>query len=197
MPRCYSETMQRRQPLPMLWLVSDARNDAGLEQVLRDLPRSSGFIYRHYHLPPSERRARFDALKRVSRAQGHVVVLSGSAAQARHWGADGAYGDDRAVARGPAMFRLVTAHSLRDLRRAKRADGVLLSPVFATRSHPAVRSLGTVRFRLLARQTAVPVIALGGIDMCNSRALRPYAWAAIDGLSNRRRRALCAGRSNR
>ena len=56
MARCYSGAMQNRQSLPQLWLLSDARNDAGLEQALRRLPRGSGFVLRHYHLPPAERR---------------------------------------------------------------------------------------------------------------------------------------------
>jgi thiamine-phosphate pyrophosphorylase len=63
------------------------------------------------------------------------------------------------------------------------ADAALLSPVFATRSHPGGATLGPVRFRLLARQAALPVIALGGMDARRARALRWRRWAAIDGLS--------------
>ena len=51
-----------------------------------------------------------------------------------------------------------------------RADAVLLSPVFATRSHPGGRALGPLRFLMLARQSPLPVIALGG--MTRQRAAR-------------------------
>lgn len=171
--------MPPRQPLsllslPKLWLISDARNDAVLERALRRMPRGSGLIYRHYHLPEAERRARFRALARIARARGMAVVLAGDAAMARRWGADGAYGARQALA---------TAHSLRELGRARGAAGVLLSPVFPTRSHPGGRVLGAVRFRLIAARSPVPVIALGGMNRARARALKWPRWAAIDGLS--------------
>lgn len=97
--------MRRRQPsLPNLWLISDARNDAALEAALRRLPRGSGFVFRHYHLDPAARRVRFEALLRIARARGHVVVLAGIARPARRWGADGSYGaPDLATARSLAL----------------------------------------------------------------------------------------------
>ena len=165
-------------PLPKIWLVSDARNDAALAQALKRLPRGSGLIFRHYHLDPLSRQARFKALKRLARRHGHRVVLSGSAAEARRWGADGAYGAD--LARGPALLRLVTVHSLRELRRASRADAVLLSPVFPTRSHPGGKVLGPLRWRAIAALSNVPVIALGGMTARRARQIGAEHWAGID-----------------
>ena len=168
------------KPLPAIWLVSDARNDAALEQALVELPRGSGFIYRHYQLPPAQRRARFARLAWLARARGHLVVLGGSAAQAKSWGADGAYGDAHSLARGPDVLRLVTVHNLRELAMTRRADLVLLSPVFATRSHPGAKPLGALRFRLLAAHAQVPVIALGGMNAQTARRLDWPRWAGID-----------------
>lgn len=173
----------RQTPLPLLWLVTDARNDAALERALARLPRGSGLIFRHYHLPGPERRARFIALARVARRFGHVMVLAGSAAMARRWGADGAYGAPGLLARGPRVLLLATVHSLRELARAGRADAVLLSPAFATASHPGARGLGAVRWRLLAARSTVPVIALGGMTVRRARVHDIARWAAIDGLS--------------
>lgn len=181
MARCYSGPMPQCYPLPDIWLLTDARNDAALEAILRRLPRGSGLVFRHYHLPAPERRARFDALARLARSRGHRVVLSGSAAQARRWGADGAYGAPTELAPGQAMLRLATAHSLRELRLARRADAVLLSPVFPTRSHPGGKVLGPVRFRLLAAHAPCPVIALGGVNRRTAKRLNWPRWAAIDG----------------
>ncbi|MFN5818931.1 MAG: thiamine phosphate synthase, partial [Novosphingobium sp.] len=50
MERCYSDAVPRKKPLPAIWLLSDARNDAVLERALMRLPRGSGFVFRHYHL---------------------------------------------------------------------------------------------------------------------------------------------------
>lgn len=178
--------MTRAKPLPALWLISDARNDAGLARALAKLPRGSGWIYRHYHLPGPQRYARFRALRRIARARGHVTILADSALTAREWGADGIYGAPRALApRRSGLIHLATAHDLTELGLAARlgADAALLSPVFPTRSHPGGRVLGSVRFRLLARQAGLPVIALGGMDAARAHALGWKRWAAIDGLS--------------
>ena len=163
--------MARLKPLPAVWLISDARNDAALERALRRLPRGSGFIFRHYHLPPAERYARFVVLARIARARGHVVSLAGSRALARRWGADLAYG---------AGGHLVPAHSLREIGRASQAAALLLSPVFPTRSHPGSKVLGPLRFRLIAACAQVPVIPLGGMSPRTARRLGWPRWAGID-----------------
>lgn len=168
--------MRPRQTFPSLWLLTDARNDAMLDRALARLPRGSGLVFRHYHLPPAERRARFARVRRLCRAHGHMAVLAGWA----RWPADGHYGCEV-----PGRPYLATVHSAREIARAnlRGADAVLLSPVFPTRSHPGAPSLGPVRFRLLARLSAAPVIALGGMDRRRAQALRWPGWAAIDGLS--------------
>ena len=177
--------MSARQNFPELWLITDERNDAALDHAIRRMPRGSGLIYRHYHLPPEERVARFMALRRIARARFMVVILADSTLTAAEWGADGAYGAPRALYPRRDMLRLATAHNLREIGDASRvgADAVLLSPAYPTRSHPHAKTLGPVRFRLLAEYAQMPVIALGGMDQHKAdRLCWPY-WAAIDGLS--------------
>ena len=181
--------MRQRHPLPLLCLLSDARNDAALAQALARLPRGSLFVFRHHHLHGQARRRRFAALARIARRRGHGVLLAGSARQARRWGADGAYGSSTQLAGGPDLPRLVTVHSLRELARARRADAVLLSPVFPTRSHPGARALGPLRVKAIAARSPAPVIALGGMNRRSARRLAHPRWAAIDGLSATKRLA--------
>ena len=178
--------MRREKTLPHLWLISDARNDAGLDAALARLPRGSGLIYRHYHLDDAARLARFRALRRIARARGHAVILADSALTAQAWGANGIYGAPRALwPRRRGLLHLATAHDLAEIGLAARlgADAVLLSPVFPTNSHPGAPVLGPARFRLLAARAPRPVIALGGMTAARARALRWRCWAAIDGLS--------------
>ena len=194
MARCYSVCVSNRHPpvsvnLPDVWLISDARNDERLEKVLMRLPRGSGLIYRHYHLPDAQRRARFAKLLRMARRKGHVVIWAGTAGEARRRKAQGAYGPPALIAAGPRTMRLITVHSLQELANAQRAraDAVLLSPVFPTRSHHGAATLGPVRFRLIAARAKVPVIALGGMTVRRARAMGrvpgcSQTWAAIDGL---------------
>jgi len=94
------------------------------------------------------------------------------AREAAHW---------RAVR--PGWVITVAAHSALALR-APYADAVLLSPVFATRSHPGAPTLTPARSRMMARASLVPVLALGGVNARNSGLLTGFSGiAAIDALN--------------
>ncbi len=158
--------MSRRNRLqtliPKIWLISDARNDAVLERAIARLPRRSGVIFLHHHLPLQERRARFARIARLCRARGVEARMG--------------YG--HAIAK---------AHTMRELRQLdRRAQMLLLSQVFATRSHSGAATLGAIRFLLMARHARLPVCALGGMTRASARRLMAagiHGWAAIDGLS--------------
>lgn len=69
------------------------------------------------------------------------------------------------------------------------ADILFVSPVFRTRSHPGGRTLGRVRFAMLAGHAKRPVIALGGMTKTRWKAVAATSaigWAAIDGLMSDR-----------
>lgn len=174
--------MAKRHPVgpaaPRLVLLSDARNDARLERALAALPRGSALVFRHYHLDAPARARRLVALRRLCRPRGITLVEAGAG-----------YGPPERLRRRPSRptLRLATAHSLREIGRAARAgaDAVLLSPVYPTRSHPGAPVLGPVRFLLLARQSPLPVLALGGMTRARAARLPVHGWAAIDGLSQR------------
>jgi len=172
--------------LPELWLLSDERNDAALADALRQLPRNSGFIYRHYHLPDIPRRKRFDELADLARSMGHWVIVSSDPEAAKAWRADGIYGPPERLADAPGLIRLATVHNEAEIAAANqiKADAVLLSPVFPTRSHPGAASLGPARFRQLAELAEMPVIALGGMNPETAKKLDWPRWAAIDGLAS-------------
>lgn len=139
-----------------------------LWDALRALPKGSGVVVRHYSLASPERAALIKRIARMARARRLVVTIGGST-HGRHHGA-----------------LTAPVHSLRERIAAERAGARLLflSPVFATRSHPGARSLGRVRFGMIARDARVPVIALGGMDARRARSMKPLGgsgWAGIDG----------------
>lgn len=173
--------MHRCHPVPRVVLLSDARADHRLEFAISRLPRGSALVFRHYHLPPAARRARFEALRRLCRCHGVLILTAG---EARGWRAEGRYGAPRDLGR-TAGLRLATAHSLAEIGAAvrARASGILLSPVYPTRSHPGAPVLGPIRFLLLARRSPLPVIALGGMTRRRAARLPVWGWAAIDGLA--------------
>lgn len=113
------------------------------------------------------------------------MILSGPTELAQAWGADGSYGPPESLGKPSGLLRLATAHDAREIALANTtgADGVFVSPVFASRSHPGGGCLGAAGFHDLAVQADMPVIALGGMTPERAKTLGWPRWAAIDGLS--------------
>ena len=160
-------------------MMTDERQGEGLWPALERLPRGAGVVFRHYGLKQAPRKALFERVSRVARKRGLLLLVARASVGERSWQIDGVHG------RRGSGVRSVSVHILREIRAAERdgADLLFLSPVFATRSHPGAASLGPLRFALLARQTQLPVIALGGMSASRSRRLngsRIYGWAGID-----------------
>ncbi len=169
--------MRRRQPVPLLWLMTDERLSDDLWRTVRRLPRGAGVVFRHHATPVAERRALFARLLRVARARGLVLVRAGDVAMR------GEMGTHRG--RGPGLVTW-PVHDLREAGVARRAGAelVFVSPVFATRSHPGAVGLGVVRAALLARRCVGARVALGGMDARRFRVVRGFdGWAAIDAWS--------------
>jgi thiamine-phosphate pyrophosphorylase len=178
-----------RGKVPGVWLMTDERiGDADLLRAVGRLPRGSAVIFRHYSLPESERRALFERVKRAARRRHVLILLAGDAAQARAWRADGHHSrTGRPFCTHRAWLHSAPVHNHRELVAACKAgaDVLLVSPLFATRSHPGVRPLGPSRFTALAREARLPVIALGGVKPCHAAFLHrlgAQGYAAIDGL---------------
>lgn len=146
----------------------------------RLLPRGSLVIVRSTGDPAPLARALLK-LRRVA------VIVAGDPLLAAKLGADGFHLPETRAgeiahwrARLPGMFVTSSAHSLRALMRSD-ADAVLLSPVFATESHPGRAALTAVRANLMAKQARVPVYALGGVEARNAKRLFGFAGIAAIG----------------
>jgi thiamine-phosphate pyrophosphorylase len=170
-----------RHPLPRCWLLTDPRQGEALWPALEAMPRGAGVIFRHYDV--AHRRALFRRVQAIARRRRLVLLLGGPPSLAAAWRADGSYGADRRRPSPRSPVKAISVHDRAELVAAARSGAtmVLLSPVFPTRSHPGARHLGRVRFGALARESALPVIALGGMDRRRARELPAYGWAGIDG----------------
>lgn len=183
---------QGQGKIPSIWLMTDERiGNADLLRAIARLPRGSAVIFRHYSLPEIDRRALFEQVKRAARSRHAIVLLAGDPAQARAWGADGHHGrTGRPFCTHRFWLHSAPVHDHRERVAAARAgaDVLLVSPLFATRSHPGARPLGSARFAALAREADVPVIALGGLRPRHAALVHRIGasgYAAIDGLSAR------------
>ncbi len=189
--KLYGRSVNCAPQMPGVWLMTDARvAEADLLHAIGRLPRGSAIVVRHYELNDEARHGLFDRIRRVARRRGCLTLLAGDAAQARAWRADGHHGRTAARSRAPGggtWLHSAPVHDARELTDAVRAgaDAVLVSPLFATRSHPGAKPLGAARFAALARRSPVPVIALGGVWPRHARLVRQLGasgFAAIDGL---------------
>ena len=172
---------------PRLWLMTDERQGEALWDAVGALPRGAGVIFRHYSLAPGMRKAMFKRLRAMARARGLILILAGSPRLARAWQADGFHGRDPGQA-FPELLHTAPTHDVAELLAAMRSGAglAILSPVYATRSHPGAQTLGPLRFGLIARQSRIKIAALGGMNARRARslkALRAYGWAGIDGLT--------------
>jgi thiamine-phosphate pyrophosphorylase len=168
-------------------MMTDERQGDALWSALERLPRGAGVVFRHYSLPAAARRALFRKVRALARRRRLRLLLAGPPHLAGAWGADGSHG--RTPCRRGIGLASAPAHDLREIRSAERggADLLFLSPAFATRSHPHATPLGPLRFARLARQTRLPVVALGGMSAARARRLRAsglHGWAAIDAWTN-------------
>jgi len=129
-------------------------------------------------------------LRALTRRYGAGLIVHTQADVAQAVDADGVHVAARDLAELPAMRAWLnntrmtlsaSCHSADELRRARAmgADFALLSPVFATSSHPDRRPLGVTSFKRLAAAAGLPVIALGGITPTNRHQLAGFGVAVI------------------
>ncbi len=175
--------------LPRIWLMTDdARGDA--ETAMTRLPPGAAVIFRHY--AAARREAIGAELRARARGRGLVFLVAGDPHLAARLHADGFHAPQRLAHRITAARQLLprglvtmAAHDARGLAAARRyaPDAIILSPVFATASHPGARTLGPVRFAALAHATALPVIALGGMSAQGLGRLRGGGAHGFAGVS--------------
>jgi thiamine-phosphate pyrophosphorylase len=173
--------------LPSLVFVMDDERIGTPLDAVRALPSGSLVIVRSRHT--SRRRELAEATAALALQKNLLWIVADDPWLAVRTGADGThFPEARAAealhwrAKRPDWLITCAAHSLPACHRANRgrADAVLLGPVFPTRSHAQRIPLGALRLRCIARQAAIPVYALGGID---DAAARRLSGANIAGLA--------------
>jgi len=137
-----------------------------------------------------ERAAFARSVVALAHRYGAKVLLNGDLALARATGADGVHWPAadlmRAQARPEGLLCGASCHSAEEIARAAKleCDFVVLGPVRDTASHVGARVLGWQEFARLARDTPIPVYAIGGLgraDMDRARRAGAHGIAMIRG----------------
>ena len=179
--------------LPALWFFTDPARVPDPLAVAARLPPGCGVVYRGFGHPRAEAEAR--ALADLARRQGLILLIGLDHQLAERVGAHGVHLPERALWRARALRRrhpdwIITgaAHGARSVRAAGQVGihAVFVSAVFPSNSPSAGQALGPQRFAWLARPSAIPVLALGGVRAVNVARLGgtgACGVAAIDGLA--------------
>lgn len=172
--------------LPSRFFMTDDRRSPDPVAIAAHLPRGTAIIFRHY--ADARRADRATELALLCRRHGLILLVSADRKLA--WRLHAGLHLPEGLARGrtfrrvPGQLLTIAAHGRAGLVRAQclHADAALVSPVFATRSHPGARALGVVRFAALVARAGQPVIALGGVAAKQVRRLAGTGAAGIAGI---------------
>jgi thiamine-phosphate pyrophosphorylase len=148
-----------------VWVLTDRRScRRGLVEVVRDAVDGGAryVVLRERDLPRDRRAALADALRSVLAPAGGRLVVAGPdplGGDAVHLSAAGPYPPPRQALVGRSC------HGAAELGRLSTEDYAFLSPVFPTPSKPGYGPpLGSTGLAALVRRSAVPVVALGGVQ---------------------------------
>ena len=174
----------RTPHLPALILMTDSVRLPDPVAAARALPNGSAVIVRH--TDDGERAKLALALADVADERDLRLLVANDPELADAVDATGIHfaearaGDAKHWRRErPGWLITAAAHSEDAVARATDVDAVLLSPIFATQSHPDRPPLGIERLRAIAANARVPIYALGGIGAGNVEQLADVPLAGI------------------
>ncbi len=180
--------------LPSEYAISNAAEvgeDAFLDALRRRLAHGLRLVQLREKTMARDRLAPLArAVVRLVRAAHGIVLVNGDEALARDSGAHGVHltAGQLAAARARPVLEYVGAsiHGADELRKAEALalDFAVLGPVAATPTHPHVATLGWDGFERVARDSGVPVFAIGGLaraDIERARARAAHGVAMIRG----------------
>lgn len=116
----------------------------------------------------------------LARPHGARVLINSNVGLARELGANGVHLSSSQLmalrAKPEGLLCAASCHSAAELAQAEKLglDFVVLGPVLPTRSHPEAVSMGWENFAQLAENRALPVYALGGLQLKDMET----AWKA-------------------
>ncbi|NIY75108.1 thiamine phosphate synthase [Thalassospira sp. HF15] len=184
-------------PIPPIVLMTDDQRLPDPEAAIRSLPRDSMVIFRHYDHP---QRAKLGAkLRTICHAKGMPFLVANDVALALRLDADGVHFPEYRALTDPGIYRRIpqdflrtsACHSMQTLRQLTllpepvRPDGVLISPIFPTQSHPGAAPMSladTNEMTRMCQKANMTPIGLGGINAQTIENLRNSALASVAGI---------------
>ncbi|MFV1849401.1 MAG: thiamine phosphate synthase [Thalassospira sp.] len=183
--------------IPPIVLMTDDVRLPDPETAIKALPADSMVVFRHYNHP--ERAILGARLSRLCRARGILFLVANDLALALKLDADGIHLPEYRIHQTPQIYTQIphdlirtsachqinTIRELQQLSGIARPDGVFISPIFPTQSHPGANILKQSDMLAMARlckEAEMSPIGLGGITGKTATKLRTSALASLAGI---------------
>ncbi|KAJ1638782.1 thiamine phosphate synthase superfamily [Pavlovales sp. CCMP2436] len=164
----------RAQSLPALVCLTDAPRQGPFGAIVDALAAAGSWvIFRDYAMPPAERAEAAARARELCSARGITLFVARDLDLALRIGAEGFHCPQSLIPSmaswrhaHPGLLFSAACHDEDSLRQACEAGATfaLVSPVFPTRSHPGVHTMGTAHLRALVQSVpSLPVYAMGGV----------------------------------
>jgi len=158
-----------------LAFLTDIDRVPNQKHIISALPDGAAVIFRDYRSAHRYQLAK--AYRQICKNNNLLFLVAGDSNLAKEVNADGLHLPSRDLHTYKPLTEthLLTCacHSAKELQYAAELGAHLafLSPVFTTRSHPDTNELGPTQFKKLAKQTNLPILALGGVTELNADML--------------------------
>ncbi len=168
--------------VPALYFFTDPERTPDPASIARALPAETAVVYRHFGASDRVRVAR--QLATICRSRRLHLLIAADPDLARRVGASGLHWPERKMPEVRTEgFALITCsgHSREAVMRAAalRADACMLAPIFETQSASGNAPLGLFRASQIARSSAIPVIALGGVNARTAARLSGRGFSGV------------------
>ena len=185
-PTVRHQTPQKKR-LPPIILMTDDDRLPDPSQVLADLPRGSAVVVRSRD--PIVLAQRAEQLRPITLKLGVKLLIANDWRFALHIKADGLHLSESTWRHHAPYWRghvkpdwLVTAACHSHVAPTD-VDALILSPIFATASHPQSCGLGVLGFQRFADANQLPVYPMGGMSVNRLRRLHGTDHPGFAGIS--------------
>ncbi len=172
---------------PTLWFFTDHERNPEPYNILNQLPKNTGIVFRDYN---AKRRKKM-ALKMADFCNKNklILLIAGDTKLALEVGASGVhipeYNKFNLPYLKPNKPNWIVSASVHNQHMLKKVTSfgvniIFLSPIFYTSSHPYGKTLGIHNLRRLTKEFSIFSIALGGI---NKNSISKLNGSGINGIA--------------
>ena len=179
--------MQNTKFFPTLWFFTDPVRNPEPYNILNQLPKNTGVVFRYYNTP--KRRLKALEMADFCKKNNLTLLIAGDSKLALEVGASGVHIPEfnhlNLPYLRPSKSQWIISASVHNMRMFKKVRSlgvniIFLSPIFHTSSHPDGKPLGIHLLTRLTKDFSIFSIALGGI---NTNSIRMLNGSGINGIA--------------